>query len=342
MQKNFWDAVEPEVLRHVCGESADGQRAAVVSELLFVLRQTEACGRLLDSGSFYSLQDVLSVQSCALLRDAAHSRTDGTTEEQIDGRWFSIRYYPCAEGLFLLFCETRRALPVMQEQVRRMREVCGNLLIAAGQAGAQSQSIRREAMRLMRQAMHLAVLSGEPPAGEAQFCCVRELLENAAARLRELTGAHVSVRCEVPDGKPLLCLPDAVSSALYALADNSIRCGGADAEIILSARLTGDGCTLCVHDSGSGPDERARRWLLNGWETPGAPAGGLGIPYAARIAEAHGGRLMPVLDADGFSVHLVLHPLSEEQALRADSVRAGQTADPALLELSELLPPQCY
>lgn len=347
MQENFWEVLDADVLRRVCGDAAAGRTAAVVSELLFVLRQTEACAELLEHGTFYSLQDVLSVHACKILRDAVHSGADGVIEEQIGGRWYRLEYYPCAEGLLLLFHEVRRSMPLLREEVRRLREVCGNLLLAAGDgADAQSQRVRREAMRLLRQAAHLAAVSGEPPAGEAQYCTVRELLEETARHLRQLTGVQVTVHCGIPDRRPLLCLPDAVYGALYALAGNSIRCGGAEVTLALGAAMDGDAYILSVRDNGPGPSEQARRWLLSGWESPEAPeeACGLGIPYAARIAEAHGGRLVPVMDADGFAVRLVLHGLTEEQILRAEAVWADafDFTDPALVELSELLPPECY
>ena len=96
MQENFWEVLDADVLRRVCGDAAAGRTAAVVSELLFVLRQTEACRELLEHGTFYSLQDVLSVHACSVLRDAVHSGADGTMEEQIGARWYRLEYNPHA------------------------------------------------------------------------------------------------------------------------------------------------------------------------------------------------------------------------------------------------------
>lgn len=348
MDDFFWQALDADVLRRICGENAEGRMAVVVSELLFVLRQTKSCDGLLEPNAFYSLQDVFSVQTCHMLHNAVQAGTDGVLEELIQGRWYRIEYYPCSEGLLLLLLrDLRRAMPVLREQVRCMREICGNLLLAAGEGqDIQAQSVRREAMRLMRQAAHLAAVSGEQPAGEAEYCTVRELLERTAQRLRALTGVSVRVQCTVPDSRPLLCLAEAVYSALYTLAGNSIRCGGKEVTIFLSASLEGEAYHLCVRDDGPGPGEQARRWLLNGWEMPEAPegAGGLGIPYAARIAETHGGKLFPVLDAEGFSVHLLLYGLKEEQILRYSAIWTDgfDCSDPALVELSELLPAEYY
>ncbi|MGN1031126.1 MAG: hypothetical protein ACI4PQ_05935, partial [Butyricicoccaceae bacterium] len=115
-----------------------------------------------------------------------------------------------------------------------------------------------------------------------------------------------------------------------------------------SASLEDGVYTLRVGDDGPGPGENARRWMLTGWADSNAPerepAWGLGLPYAARIAGLHGGRLVPVLRPDGFAVHLILSGLEEEQALRAglfETETAG-TIDPALVELSELLEPERY
>ena len=99
---------------------------------------------------------------------------------------------------------------------------------------------------------------------------------------------RIEVAIDVPEVQADRVL---LREALAALLDNALRATAGGGRVVLSSRPHGDLVALAVDDDGPGlPDERVAD-VLRPFAT-GRPDGtGLGLPLAARIAEAHGGRL---------------------------------------------------
>jgi signal transduction histidine kinase len=126
---------------------------------------------------------------------------------------------------------------------------------------------------------------------------VRALLGGLAERARHDPALHAtSVRAT--DGPPLTVVADEglLRRALWNLVENAAKYGAPP--ITLAAVRDGDRVTLSVDDEGPGIPPEARERVLDPFfrldaaRTPGGtgPAGvGLGLTFARRVAEVHGG-----------------------------------------------------
>jgi len=86
--------------------------------------------------------------------------------------------------------------------------------------------------------------------------------------------------------------PELVTTALENLVRNAIEAYEAEGgTITLSARVTGDRLELRVRDDGPGMDARTRERAESAFFTTKAQGSGLGLAFARRVAEAHGGTL---------------------------------------------------
>jgi signal transduction histidine kinase len=104
--------------------------------------------------------------------------------------------------------------------------------------------------------------------------------------------------------------PELITTALENLVRNAseaISESEQGSRIVLGATRTQGRITLSVEDDGPGMDARTRERALGEFFTTKTEGSGLGLPFAKRVAEAHGGEL--VLEAGegaGTSVRLVL------------------------------------
>jgi signal transduction histidine kinase len=128
---------------------------------------------------------------------------------------------------------------------------------------------------------------------------VRALLAGLAARAQHdpvVAGRPV----RVPEGPPLSVVADEtlLRRALWNLVENAAKYGAPP--ITLAAAREGDRVALSVSDEGAGIPPGARERVLDAFQrldtarTPGGstPAGiGLGLTFARRVAEVHGGEV---------------------------------------------------
>jgi two-component system, OmpR family, sensor kinase len=128
---------------------------------------------------------------------------------------------------------------------------------------------------------------------------VRALLAGLAERARH-DPATQTAGVRVVDGEPLTVVADEVllRRAVWNLVDNAAKYGAPP--ITLAATREGDRVALSVTDAGPGIAPEARERVLDPFfrldaaRTPGSagPAGvGLGLTFARRVAEVHGGAI---------------------------------------------------
>jgi signal transduction histidine kinase len=83
--------------------------------------------------------------------------------------------------------------------------------------------------------------------------------------------------------------PDLLGVALDNVARNAIEAGAK--RLRLTVHSDGGVTRFAVHDDGRGMDARTRELALEDLYTTKETGGGLGLPFARRVAEAHGGGL---------------------------------------------------
>lgn len=349
----FFDMLPPELFAAVCrGVDAAMHPMALVSGELMVLRQTDACAGLLGEGSFYSLESVLQPCVCDSVRRSIQSRTEHTLAVMLAGQPWQMRIVPTDGGALLVFLRELSHQAGVSMAAARLRESASHLLLQAdglalGGMEEDACVLRREALRILRQANHAQMLSGAPEPMQWELCSTGDLLQLAADQLAR---RGVKVTAQVLEEVSLRADKGLLLSALMTLVSNSLRYGGEQVRIALRAdRLEdGDGVMFCVDDSGAGLSDEALMRMNDTWRRPDAELGGwgLGIPYARRIAELHGGVLVFVRLPDGgcgarFS--LPLYPedglLGTETDYRMSLASGISSAD---IELSDALEADAY
>ncbi len=155
---------------------------------------------------------------------------------------------------------------------------------------------------------------------------VRALLTGLAERARH-DPAVAGKTVGVSDGPPLVLVADEalLRRALWNLVENAAKYGAAP--ITLAASRDGDRVTLSVADEGAGIAPEARERVLDPFfrldsaRTPGGggPSGvGLGLTFARRVAEVHGG---------GISVGAASIDSGRERGCRVSiSIPSGESA----------------
>jgi signal transduction histidine kinase len=103
--------------------------------------------------------------------------------------------------------------------------------------------------------------------------------------------------------------PDLLMTALENLIRNAFEAlaeaDGGDV-VVRGVRRTGR-LVLSVVDDGPGMNARTREQALNGFFTTKDEGSGLGLAFASRVAEAHGGELLLVsVEGEGTTVSLVI------------------------------------
>lgn len=104
--------------------------------------------------------------------------------------------------------------------------------------------------------------------------------------------ATVEVRCEASNIGTWHLDPELVTTALENLIRNSVEALEDDrGTITLDARRTEETLSIEVTDDGPGMDARTREQAEEAFFTTKAQGSGLGLAFARRVAEAHGGQL---------------------------------------------------
>lgn len=343
-EQAFLDALSPALLKAVCRSlDAPMYPMAQVSEQLMVLRQTRACDGLLARGSFYSLREVLQPAQCDAVQHSLRTGTQQTVSLLLSGQCWTMHIWPEGEQALLVFqCDMQHQAGVSMAAAH-LRDSAARLLLRADEMkrnGLRTDAcfVRREALRILREANHASLLSGAPEPMRYQLYTIEELFCRARQQLARL-GVPVVVQQPVPAA----CLrADAglLLSALMTLVSNSLRHGGEQVHIRLHAAVQENGVVFAVDDDGTGLSTAALERMDDTWRQTDVLVGGwgLGIPYARRIAELHGGSLF-FAPGTGCMVRMFIPMRSENGFAAAGSYRpdlaAGATE--ADIELSDVL-----
>jgi len=146
----------------------------------------------------------------------------------------------------------------------------------------------------------------------AKMPIVRRAADVNAIVTKVLDGARLSV----PDGvrlspelaeelPSLAADPDLLVTALENLVKNGIEAMPSGGTLTVRTDQTPRSVRLTVADSGSGMDARVREQALEDFYTTKPGGTGLGLPYARRVAEAHGGRLT-IRSAEGRGTRITI------------------------------------
>lgn len=342
----FFAGLSPEQLAAVCqGLDAPMHAMALVSEQLMVLRQTHSCAALLAYGGFYSLREVLDPAACDAIQNSVRTGTAHTILLSLSGERWSMRIVPVEGQALLVFqCDVQHQVGVSMTAAG-LRGSAARLLMRADVLesdglGEDACAIRREALRILRQANHAELLNGALGPMRRELCSATELLTDAGRQLAR-RGVTVDIQNPVQDVS-LWADQGLLLSALMTLISNSLRHGGNQVHIRLYAGTQGGSVVFVVDDDGVGLSQEALARMNDTWRQADASVGGwgLGIPYARRIAELHGGALLFAPGAAGGCTARISIPLRQEAGLETASsyqpnLAAGVNA--ADIELSDVL-----
>ena len=346
--KRMWDYSQGELQAVLHAMELYQKAAGIVSPELMILQQTEEAAQLLEGGAFYSLEDHLSPDTCREIRRCIESGEEGRMRETLDGTEKAIRILP-SEGCALLLIENaRERIPALLLDAARMRQSAAVLLETAEQMDAMPDSgmaaarIRREAMRLLRQAVHCEVLGGDSVSMARVDCDISGMVYQLG-RLLEEKGIVIQTETQ-PD---LWIAGDLtlIQSAVMTLVANSLRFGGESVRIRVRAQRYDDGVLLRVEDDGPGMPVQAAARQISGWKQKDADLldgdWGMGLPFANRVAEMHGGRLYHVYEKTGCAVCLLLHDAPPDGLA---SSMVYETGGPSAvdIELSTVLGAEAY
>lgn len=341
-KEDFFASLPPEMAEAICrGLDAPLYPIALVSEQLMVLRQTAPCKNLLEENGFYSIESALAPEECDVIRHCIRTNTEQVLPVRIfDQRW-DIHIVP-REGKALLIFRSTRQIGINMA-MGQLRESIGRLLTHASwmdldNLKEDANAVRQEALRILRQANHAEMLYGAAVPAEWTRCSMNGILETAGMQL-EQRGIQANVQIIEPD---VVFRADErlLLSALMTLISNSLRHGGENVHITISARRKNEYVIFSVDDDGKGLSEEAIRNMNDAWKkTDAFPGGwGLGVPYARHIAELHGGSLVFASRSKGCAVRLSI-PIHEADVweLEADNPYPASPISEADIELSYVL-----
>lgn len=346
--QRLWDFSQQELQAILRTMELYRKAACVVSPELMMLQQTEAAARLLEDGAFYSLEDHLSPEVCREIRRCILSGEESQARETMDGVEKAVRILPAENCALLLIEDARERMPALLLDAARMRQSASVLLETAEQmtelpGGEMTAArIRREAMRLLRQASHAEVLGGDGACMARTDCDISEMVRQLG-RLLEEKGIVIQT-----DTQPDLWITGdltLIESAVMTLVCNSLRYGGEQVHIRVRAQRHDDGVLLRIEDDGPGMSAQAAARQLSGWKEKDAGLldgdWGMGLPFAGRVAEMHGGRLYHVYEKTGCAVCLLLHD-AEPGGLASGMVYETGGPSAVDIELSVVLGAEAY
>jgi signal transduction histidine kinase len=137
----------------------------------------------------------------------------------------------------------------------------------------------------------------------------------------------VTVRKDVGDDVPLFVADQTLLKRVFAnLIQNAVTHSAKAVELLLAARLDGDGVLFTVADNGPGIPREYQELIFRKFEqvkTPNAPrvrSSGLGLAFCKMAVEAHGGRIW-VQSEEGhgsaFHFRLPLQPATDTAVVRS-------------------------
>jgi signal transduction histidine kinase len=118
-----------------------------------------------------------------------------------------------------------------------------------------------------------------------------ELVQGAVKRGRAVH-PNATIEAKTNGAAPCDIDPDLVQVVLENLVRNSVEASTGKVRIMVSVSAEDKWVRLAVEDDGPGMDVRTRARALDEFFTTKATGSGLGLSYARRVAEAHGGQLV--------------------------------------------------
>lgn len=351
--KLFEQWTKPQLAALCQGLDANLQPAAVISKDLMVLHKTPACDALFpgEKGQqFYSLREALGGETCGAVQRSLASGEACSELVRLPGGYYRMHVFPVRDKAVLVFAHDAQRMAGASLAAARQRESAQRLLLRAETLrgngdGETAAFLRREALRLERGANQLELLCGAAVPEWRAESSADELLAHAQRKLRDL--GVTRARVQLPARKiPLWVNAEQILLALMTLVANSLRHGGEQARVCLYALRQGESVVFGVDDDGAGLSDRALARMDDSWRQLDALPGdwGLGVPYARRIAELHGGTLLFLRGAaDGCRARLTL-PLRQELGLETVSGYQLNLAgsDAVEVELSGVLEPDAF
>ncbi len=354
---DFFDEMDAALFEAVCrGLDAQQHPMALVSGQLMVIRQTKNCRALLEDAAFYSIESALPPETCGVIRQVIRTGAQQTAAVMLFEQPWEMRVLPAQEGALLVFSPEMPRQVGISMAAASLRTSASHLLGQAetletlGQA-EQACALRREAMRILREANHTQVLSGAPEPIHREICDAGQLLVHARESLLARGVCAELTMCVRSDKANALCLAAdeaLLLSAVMALVSNSLRHGGADVAVTLSVEQQEDCIVLGVDDDGPGLSACAMERMNDTWRQPDALLGswGLGIPYVRRIVQMHGGTLLFTQREEGGCAARIRLPreTGEERLESASFYDTGMlsAAGAADVELSDVLDAAAY
>ena len=258
--------------------------------------------------------------------------------------------------LFLLEPQEDPALQALSLAAAELRAPLSGAMYAAEQLSLDSPEagrMHRSLHQLLRRIGNMADAARytENPTGtpEVQSICsvLDEIFEKAAA-MAAMAGITVTYQ---GISQSILCPVDRerLERAVYNLIANAVRFSEPGAAIHASCQLKGKTLALTVSDTGSGIPTALQSSLFSryqrqpGFEDPRHGLG-LGMVLIRAAAAAHGGTVLVRTGTDGTRITLTFSLARATGELRSPVFRVDYAGnrDHALVELSDILPPEAY
>ena len=342
------NGIKPELLSALCdGLDFSNKPVMMVSRELMVLEQTLPCDLLMQTGHFYPLQDYLPQNICEAIQICIHEQTKNTVCARLGNLTWEIEVIPVEQSALLFFQQEENRQIGITMAAANIRAELNHIVSAAAELQQdkpeQARVLRVEQLRISRQLQHLELLCGAEQPKQFGLMHVHEFLKTAEQQLKEL---NVDVTVQLPkDDISLSADEELLFSAVMTLISNSIRHGKAE-HIRLFAEKHNNSILFAVEDDGCGLSDLALERMDSSWKQPDAMPGawGLGIPYARKVAQLHGGMLIFRQIKQGCSAVLMLPAdLANGESLHNGMMyRAFMNAGIAELELSSALQPENY
>lgn len=327
----FFSQIDEKTLRELLAHTSLRDAAVVtVSSTLHIENGNHAAARLTGLHPLERIDQLLSEQAAAALRDCIARHTPHTVYEELDDLEYRLEILPHRNGALLAFLRDDR---VSYDGTLRVLHTKGTQYLGAILADAAQVAdpvlaahLRRQCLRMHRLLLHSDFLHDPPLTEQLQLhhCDLAELCRDAA----EQAAIHVPVSITVHAEQTCIALvePQVIRTALYNLLTNALHVTPSDGDICLSLYDDGAFFTITVADRGSNLDATCFEALLSGWRMP-APLDeylaltrqgttpGLGLPLIQRIAQLHGGSLLlSPREGGGNQLHFTLAHLPESLA----------------------------
>ena len=312
----------PEVLQAIClGLGGEQHPAVYVSRELMVLAQNKASKQLFADALFYSVESFLSPDIRDLIRQCIEEHVEQEQLVFVDGKQWNLRIVPVETGgAVLVFAAAQHQAVGVTAATSDLRDRAANLLLHANRLDHLGQpeiaaEIRREAYRMLRSIEHLELLSGAPEDMMWGTHRLSTFIEETRSQLERQHMDNVTIDMPQHDAA-IEADAHLLRSALMSLLSNSLRHGGEQVHVCLSAEVTDQSVTFRVDDDGVGISDTAMQRMNGTWELQDALPGGwgLGIPYVRRIAVMHRGLLVYVRTAEAGTHARLRIPLRRKDA----------------------------